>query len=189
GMPRRVYTYPANAGWNTVNLITTLGAFVFAAGVLLFVINFFVSMRRGAPAGSNPWDAGTLEWAMESPPPPYNFAVLPIVRSRLPLWEDQLGDQTPGMIPGEGHSHITEGAVLADGRETFGTSPLEAEPLHVLHMPDDSLWPFLLAVAMLGAFYGLVFTQWWLVILGGIGMFACIAGWLWPRPVPRGEPA
>ena len=189
GMPRRVYTYPASAGWGSVNLITTIGSAVFAVGVLLFVINIFVSLRRGAFAGSNPWHAGTLEWAMESPPPPYNFAVIPIIRSRLPLWEDQLGDETPGMIPGEGHSHVSEGVVLAEGRETFGTSPLEAHPLHVLHMPEDSMFPFLLAVAMLGTAYGLVFSLWWLVILGGIGMLACLIGWLWPRHLVTGERA
>ena len=189
GMPRRVYTYPASAGWGSVNLITTIGSAVFAVGVLLFVINIFVSLRRGAFAGSNPWHAGTLEWAMESPPPPYNFAVIPIIRSRLPLWEDQLGDETPGMIPGEGHSHVSEGVVLAEGRETFGTSPLEAHPLHVLHMPEDSMFPFLLAVAMLGTAYGLVFSLWWLAILGGIGMLACLIGWLWPRHLVTGERA
>ena len=189
GMPRRVYTYPASAGWGSVNLITTIGSAVFAVGVLLFVINIFVSLRRGAFAGSNPWHAGTLEWAMESPPPPYNFAVIPIIRSRLPLWEDQLGDETPGMIPGEGHSHVSEGVVLAEGRETFGTSPLEAHPLHVLHMPEDSMFPFLLAVAMLGTAYGLVFSLWWLAILGGVGMLACLIGWLWPRHLVTGERA
>ena len=189
GMPRRVYTYPASAGWGSVNLITTIGSAVFAVGVLLFVINIFVSLRRGAVAGSNPWDAGTLEWAMESPPPPYNFAVIPIIRSRLPLWEDQLGDATPGMIPGEGHSHVSEGVVLAEGRETFGTSPLEAHPLHVLHMPEDSMFPLLLAVAMLGTAYGLVFSLWWLAILGGVGMLACLIGWLWPRHLVTGERA
>jgi len=189
GMPRRVYTYPASAGWGSVNLITTIGSAIFAVGVLLFVINIFVSLRRGAYAGSNPWDAGTLEWAMESPPPPYNFAVIPIIRSRLPLWEDQLGDATPGLIPGEGHSHVSEGVVLAEGRETFGTSPLEAHPLHVLHMPEDSMFPFLLAVAMLGTAYGLVFSLWWLAILGGVGMLACLIGWLWPRHLVTGERA
>jgi len=189
GMPRRVYTYPASAGWGSVNLITTIGSAIFAVGVLLFVVNIFVSLRRGAYAGSNPWDAGTLEWAMESPPPPYNFAVIPIIRSRLPLWEDQLGDATPGLIPGEGHSHVSEGVVLAEGRETFGTSPLEAHPLHVLHMPEDSMFPFLLAVAMLGTAYGLVFSLWWLAILGGVGMLACLIGWLWPRHLVTGERA
>jgi len=115
--------------------------------------------------------------------------VIPIIRSRLPLWEDQLGDATPGLIPGEGHSHVSEGVVLAEGRETFGTSPLEAHPLHVLHMPEDSMFPFLLAVAMLGTAYGLVFSLWWLAILGGVGMLACLIGWLWPRHLVTGERA
>jgi len=79
--------------------------------------------------------------------------------------------------------------VLAEGRETFGTSPLEAHPLHVLHMPEDSMFPFLLAVAMLGTAYGLVFSLWWLAILGGVGMLACLIGWLWPRHLVTGERA
>ena len=89
GMPRRVYTYPAGLGWDTLNLITSIGSFVFAAGILLFLVNLAVSLRRGASAGQS-WDAPTLEWASPSPPPPYNFAVIPIVASRHPLWEDRL---------------------------------------------------------------------------------------------------
>ena len=79
-------------GWDTLNMITTLGAFLFALGVLLFLINVCVSLRRGAAAGPNPWDAPTLEWSMPSPPPPYNFAVIPTVASRHPLWEDRLDE-------------------------------------------------------------------------------------------------
>ncbi len=79
GMPRRIYTYPAVNGWGTANLIETFGAFVLAVGVLVFLANVFSSLKRGARAGRNPWDAGTLEWSTPSPPPPYNFAVIPIV--------------------------------------------------------------------------------------------------------------
>ena len=189
GMPRRVYTYPASAGWDTINLITTVGSFVFAVGVLLFVVNLVVSLRHGAIAGPDPWNAGTLEWSVPSPPPPYNFAVLPTVRSRLPLWEAQLGDQTPGSIPGEGRSDVGTGPVLAEGRETFGTSPLDADRPHVLTMPEDSLWPFVLAVAMLAAFYGLVFSRWPLAIIGTIGVCVCLIGWLWPRTIVQGASA
>ena len=98
GMPRRIYTYAEGMGWDWVNLITTLGSFLFGIGVLIFVWNVVKSLKRGAPAGDNPWDAPTLEWATSSPPPPYNFAVIPIVASRHPLWEDRLGSE------GE-HSH------------------------------------------------------------------------------------
>jgi heme/copper-type cytochrome/quinol oxidase subunit 1 len=89
GMPRRIYTYAPGLGWDTINLITTLGAFAFAIGVLLFLINVFLSARSGKPAGPNPWDAPTLEWSVPSPAPAYNFAVIPVVASRHPLWEDR----------------------------------------------------------------------------------------------------
>jgi cytochrome c oxidase subunit 1 len=87
GMPRSIYTYPANRGWNTLNMVISIGAFVQAIGVLIFVWNLIQSLRHGKEAGNDPWDAWTLEWATPSPPPPYNFAVDPVVRSRRPLWD------------------------------------------------------------------------------------------------------
>ncbi len=90
GMPRRVYTYLPSFGVHWLNLISTIGAFVFAIGVLLLLINVVISRRRGALAGPNPWDSYSLEWSTASPPPPYNFAVIPSVASRHPLWEDRL---------------------------------------------------------------------------------------------------
>jgi cytochrome c oxidase subunit 1 len=87
GMPRRIYTYEPDRGWNTLNLIVTLGVAFQAAGVLCFVINLLRSLKKGRPAGADPWDAWTLEWSTSSPPPSYNFAVLPTVRSRRPLWD------------------------------------------------------------------------------------------------------
>jgi cytochrome c oxidase subunit 1 len=87
GMPRRIYTYPADRGWDVWNLIATLGIPVQAAGLLLFLINVMLSLRRGQPAGDDPWDAWTLEWATTSPPPPYNFETIPEVKSRRPLWD------------------------------------------------------------------------------------------------------
>src|SRR5665213_83956 len=90
GMPRRVFTYPSGLGWDLPNLITTIGAFLFAAAVALFLFDFLRSLRVGAVAGDNPWDAPTLEWSVSSPPPAYNFTVLPTVRSPYPLWESRL---------------------------------------------------------------------------------------------------
>jgi cytochrome c oxidase subunit I len=87
GMPRRIYTYPADRGWELVNLVATLGVPLQAAAVLLFLINVVISLRRGKPAGDDPWDAWTLEWTTTSPPPPYNFETPPEVRSRRPLWD------------------------------------------------------------------------------------------------------
>ena len=87
GMPRRIYTYEASRGWETWNLIVSIGVVFQIAGILCWVGNSLWSYYRGKPAGNDPWDAWTLEWSTSSPPPDYNFATLPIVRSRRPLWD------------------------------------------------------------------------------------------------------
>ncbi len=87
GMPRRVYTYPDLPHWGTLNLASTIGAFILALSVLVFMWNIVVSLRSGKPAGNNPWDAWTLEWATTSPPPSYNFDQVPPVQGRRPLWD------------------------------------------------------------------------------------------------------
>jgi cytochrome c oxidase subunit I len=87
GMPRRIYTYVPGRGWETLNLIVSIGAFFQAAGILVFVYNMVRSYFDGEGAGPDPWDAWTLEWATSSPPPEYNFAVEPEVHSRRPLWD------------------------------------------------------------------------------------------------------
>ena len=173
GMPRRVYTYPGGLGWDVYNLIETAGAFLFALGVLLLVVNAWRSRTHGRMAGANPWDAPTLEWSVPSPPPPYNFAVLPTIGSRHPLWEDRIGE-------GSARSQLGQGPVLADGRETFATTPLDAEPAAVMRMPEDTLVPLCLAVSLGVVAYGLLFSWLWLAVLGVIATAACAIAWLWP---------
>jgi cytochrome c oxidase subunit I len=87
GMPRRIYTYEPGRGWDTWNLIVTIGVFFQAAGILVFLGNLIWSYFRGKPAGNDPWDAWTLEWSTNSPPPAYNFYTIPSVQSRRPLWD------------------------------------------------------------------------------------------------------
>ena len=87
GMPRRIYTYEPGRGWDTWNFLTTVGVVFQAAGVLAFVFNLVRSYVRGRPAGNDPWDAWTLEWSTTSPPPVYNYATVPVVKSRRPLWD------------------------------------------------------------------------------------------------------
>ena len=96
GMPRRIYTYPADRGWDLWNLVASLGVPFQIAAVFVFFVNVVVSLRRGERAGNDPWDAWTLEWAVPSPPPPYNFDTLPVVASRRPLWDLKHPDDPDG---------------------------------------------------------------------------------------------
>jgi heme/copper-type cytochrome/quinol oxidase subunit 1 len=175
GMPRRVYTYADGMGWDTLNLITSVGSFILAIGVLLLFINVFRSLKVGAAAGDNPWDAPTLEWSVPSPPPSYNFAVIPTVASRHPLWEDRLQEQ------GEGKSSLTRGMLLVEGKETIGTSTLDAAPDMILEMPEDTFAPLLLTIALSIVFVGLLLKAWITVAAGSLLIGIALLAWMWPR--------
>jgi heme/copper-type cytochrome/quinol oxidase subunit 1 len=98
GMPRRVFTYPALPGWETMNMISTIGAFILGFSVLIFLVNVVLSLRSGTVAGDNPWGAWTLEWATTSPPPEENFDRVPPIRGRRPLWDLAHPDRTDEMM-------------------------------------------------------------------------------------------
>lgn len=178
GMPRRVWTYPGHMGWDGLNLITSVGSAVLAVGLLLTLVNLLVSRRRGAPAGDNPWDAATLEWSVPSPPPAYNFRRIPVVASRHPLWEARLD-------PAGVRSVLDSDIVLDHGRETLATSALDAEPTAVLRMPKDSIAPALLALALLVAAFGLLWSAWWAVCAAALSGVLVTAIWLSPQPAPE----
>jgi cytochrome c oxidase subunit I len=181
GMPRRVYTYLSGLGWDAPNLTSTIGAFILAAGLLVLVINVVYSLLYGAEAGPNPWDAPTLEWSTSSPPPSYNFEVIPSVASRHPLWEGRLGE-------GHGQTVIERGMVLDDHHETLGVTTLDGEPEIIFKMPSESYMPFILMLCLSAFFAGLLVHIWGLAAAAaGVGIIVVIA-WLWPR-VEAGERA
>jgi cytochrome c oxidase subunit I len=174
GMPRRVYTYQHGFGWDTLNLVTTIGSFLFALSVLVLLVNVVRSLRHGRMAGPNPWDASTLEWSVSSPPPPYNFVVIPAVASRHPLWEDRLQETAH-------RSSLHRGLTLDEGKETLATTPVDAEPDLILKMPEDSLTPLLLTFALTGLFTGMLVNSWWVMGVATIAGILLALIWLWPR--------
>jgi cytochrome c oxidase subunit I+III len=167
GMPRRVYTYPAYMGWNTLNLISSLGAVLLVAGGVLLLANMVRSLRSGATAGDNPWHADTLEWATSSPPPVYNFLEMPIVEGRHALWQRS---PQPPVITG----------IDSTTREVLVTDVMDAEPAHRAQMPAPSIWPFLSAVATSGLLVGAIFTP-WAVVYGAVPIAVTLIGWFWPK--------
>ncbi len=165
GMPRRVYTYEPGFGWAGYNLAETVGAFVLTAGLLLIAANLAVSRFRGPPAGPNPFGGATLEWTTSSPPPPYNFAVIPTVRSEYPVWEPAQAGALAPKGHGQPESTVRDG-YLDD----------------VVEMPAESGWPIVVAVCLLLTF-ALALVSHYVVA----GMFAgaaalAAAAWLWREP-------
>jgi cytochrome c oxidase subunit 1 len=158
GMPRRIDTYAAGFGWETLNLIITIGAFIIALSVAMLITNMIVSRSRGREAGADPWDARTLEWMTSSPPPHYNFAEVPQVSARDELWH---------------RKH----AVAANGdyvRVPAGGSddPVAGHDEHPdIHMPDPSYFPAVAAVGMAIMGWSLFASGAALIVTLAIGAF------------------
>ncbi|WP_126425236.1 cytochrome c oxidase subunit I [Brevibacillus marinus] len=139
GMPRRVYTYLPNQGLDMGNFISSMGAIFMGASVLLLVINMIITFFRGEVAEADPWNGRTLEWAIPSPPPEYNFAQLPLVRANDPWWHEKM-QGNKAMIP--------------------------AEPLGEIHMPNPSILPLIMSLGLFIAGYGFIYHKLIVVIIG-----------------------
>lgn len=162
GMPRRIYTYAAGQGWDLWNLIETVGAFIVAIGVLIFVFNIIISLRDKATAGNDPWDAQTLEWATSSPPPVYNFSSMVPVNSPRAFWDSKYG----------GHGEFADSPNTVD---------LSGGGKAQIHLPNPSFWPLVLALGIavfcIGILYGPE-TSWAVAVAGVVGIFIGFLGWL-----------
>ncbi len=175
GMPRRVYTYPAGMGLEIPNLLSSLGGVVVAASVLLFVINMLLSLRGGRLAPPNPWGAPSLEWATSSPPPSYNFAHLPVVGSRSPLWDER--EKLP----------VVHG-LRVEERELLLTTVMSASPDVREPSAEPSPWPFVAAAATTVLFVGSIFSP-WAILFGTVPGTIALTAWFWPKsPAPESEP-
>jgi cytochrome c oxidase subunit I+III len=168
GMPRRVYTYPAEMQWGSLNLLSSIGAVIMFLALSVYLANILISLRHGAAAADNPWEASTLEWATSSPPPAYNFLPLPTVSGRDPLWQADRSAQP-----------IVTG-LATDRREVLVTHVMDAEPDHRKEFPSPTPWPFLAAVSVAALYIGSIFTP-YAVVWGAIPTTVSIIGWVWPR--------
>jgi cytochrome c oxidase subunit 1 len=148
GMPRRVYTYAPGMGFDAMNMMSTIGALALGASVLLFAANVLWSRKNGAIAGADPWGGGSLEWAIPSPPPVYNFASLPKVGSLDPLW----------------HKGSREAALQCNQMK----GPI--------HMPPNSYWPIVSALGVTLLLSGMIFG-WWVGIPGLLLMLTGLYSW------------
>ena len=170
GMPRRIYTYAPGLGFDGWNMVVTIGAFVLGIGILISIINLFVSLRRGEVAGRNPWNSDGLEWLTDSPPKPFAFAHIPLVASRHPLWDGFEVDSDP-----------ENDRVLDQGRFTPITTWMDAEPIGIATIPEDSLAPVLSSVALFGFFVCYIFNWLWAALALILLTFALAGLWMWPN--------
>ena len=150
GMPRRIYTYPAELGVAQLNLVSTIGALLLGVSVLVFMWNLWRTRKRGEPAGDDPWGGATLEWTIPSPPPPHNFDVIPTVASRLPRWT------------------ATQLRAIPEGAE--------GKAAHI-HVPGGSWWPMITAFGLPVMAVGAISHQLWLVFAGLAGVVVGIYRW------------
>ncbi|MBW3608477.1 MAG: cbb3-type cytochrome c oxidase subunit I, partial [Actinobacteria bacterium] len=178
GMPRRVYTYRDDVGWGLWNLVSTIGSYLLALGILLFVVNAAISLRRGRQAGDNPWDAGTLEWATQSPPAPYNVASIPQVATRDPLWERSSASPEQAREPARPVSLLLAGDPGGE-REVIRTSVLDAQPEAVVRLTSASYTPLVAAAGLIPFFAGLLAKLPLLSIAGAALTAAAFLKWGW----------
>jgi cytochrome c oxidase subunit I+III len=173
GMPRRVYTYEAGLGWDLPNLVSSVGGFILATGVAMILVDIVLHFRHGRPAGTNPWNADTLEWATATPPKAYNFISLPECATRHPLWDQPDLQQTVA----EGRHALS---VPSHGRrETWGSDPLTGRIREVVHLPGNTWLPFISALTLAVVFISLLTRVYSLAAISVLVTLALLLRWSW----------
>jgi cytochrome c oxidase subunit I+III len=178
GMPRRVYTYADEPDLVWMSLTSTIGTYVMAAGVLVIGLDIILARRRPA-ASADPWSGHTLEWAVASPPRPYGFATVPLVRGRDPL----LGPGQLSWGPQPPPSAVTAPGGLR--RETLGTDPVRARPTDLVLTPGPSVLPAAAAMAFIALGLSMLARLYPVSIAAAVAGVALLVAWMWPRPEDR----
>jgi cytochrome c oxidase subunit 1 len=174
GQPRRTYRYPDGMGWNDLNFLATIGGFIIALSVLVFLVNALTSFKRGEVAGADPWDGRTLEWSTPSPTPEYNFLEIPHVEARDDFWHRKYTEDEQGRLvrlPAGGSDDGTTGGAVATTEDTHGHGDG-----HGIHLPSPSYYPLVMSLGLPIVGYGAVFKNWYLIVVGAVvllyGMYA-----------------
>ena len=154
GMPRRIYTYDSGQGWDTYNLESTIGAYIVGVATLIFAYNILKSARSGKLAGNDPWGAPSLEWSIASPPPLYNFAKIPTVTSRYPLWDLK----SPHLSSDHGGVTASATATVPQAYQLNATTDLSADQLGI-PLPYSTVKPFLAALGLVIMISGLLLSD------------------------------
>ena len=180
GMPRRVYTYPVGLGLEGYNLLSTIGAFVLASGVILSVTNFIVSIRRGRKAGNDPWGGDSLEWSESSPPEDAQFGSIPVVRSRHPMWDQASLKPVPGDDPEVANAARALVRRPEQWRGSLIVGVADGRPIALAHLPRKSIWPFIVAVGFLLLFTAALLDHVWVALAGLAVTAGGLIGWFSP---------
>jgi len=181
GMPRRVYTYPDGLGWETYNLISTIGVLVIVPGIAVFVWNVVRSYRKGEPAGNNPWGADSLEWAVPSPPAEHGWSVLPIVRSRHPLWDQDELHRGDRRVERFVHG-LSQWPLRWRAAVIVGTA--DGRPQEVFRVSDPSIWPLVAAGGVVLIFMAELTKIRLGAAAGALVVVGAVIGWNWPKEPP-----
>ncbi|WP_111557283.1 cytochrome c oxidase subunit I [Paracoccus sediminilitoris] len=182
GMRRRIDTFDPGQGWEVINIIASVSSFVMAIGFALVVIDVVVNAAVAIRGSRDPWGAGTLEWAMPTPAAPYNFASLPQITSREPLWDTP--ELPVQLARGEGYL----GDPSRNRRETLTVEPTTGTPEYIVVFPGNTALPVLMS-AVTGLFFmGMLIKAYWLVPISGVGVLGCALVWAWGlrRTTPEG---
>ncbi|MGX9857032.1 cytochrome c oxidase subunit I (plasmid) [Limimaricola variabilis] len=183
GMRRRIDSYEADQGWETINIIASISGFVMAIGFALVLIDVVVNAVVAIRGSRDPWGAGTLDWAMPTPAAPYNFASLAHVTSREPLYDDP--ELPVRLARGEGYL----GDPARGRRETLAVDIATGEPRYVVIFPGNTALPVLMS-AITGLFFlGMLIKAYWLVPISALGVIACALVWVQGlgRRAPEGK--
>ncbi|HEX9890604.1 MAG TPA: cbb3-type cytochrome c oxidase subunit I, partial [Actinomycetota bacterium] len=164
GMPRRQYFFSPGQGWDFWNLVSSIGAFIIAVSILVFMVNAVRSLAKGKAAEADPWDARTLEWTIPSPPPAHNFDEVPTVHARDELWHRKYAEDTEGRP-----APVVAGAQDHHQEEHGGG--------HGIHLPLPSFWPLFAALGIPLIGYGLMY-HWSLIVAGVVTLLTGLYGWM-----------